>query len=343
VGDAGKDNQSDPFGDLLKPEVARAWSKLRSAGRVPMDQAAEFLGGDEIVAELDARGLAREMPHMPDGEPVFRAASTELALAAVLTGLLGQATVTHERVLDCIKRLAEALAAPQADDFGDFRNCVRVLTDPEEIAAHSGDLINSAQRDYMSLEPVKTELPVTDNCAVTQAPALRGNVRVRAIYDRASAENPAISRAMELTRRAGEQARVLPEVLVKMLLVDESAALIALTETGSRGALLIRNVAPVLRALRQYFEMLWEQAMPVGGEQVPAGCPLADDEYVVLREMAKGLKDEAIATKLGISKSTVGRRVTEIYKHTKVSNRFACGMAVQQLGWLADPGEQKEA
>jgi DNA-binding NarL/FixJ family response regulator len=57
--------------------------------------------------------------------------------------------------------------------------------------------------------------------------------------------------------------------------------------------------------------MLWEQATPVGGEQVPVGCPLADDEFVVLREMAKGLKDEAIATKLGISKSTVGRRVTE--------------------------------
>jgi DNA-binding CsgD family transcriptional regulator len=334
VGDAGKNRLLEPFGDLLTAELAEAYRKLQMAGGVPKEEATDFVGAG-VLAELVGRGLVRVMPYGPAGEAAFQAAPLDVAYAALLTGLLGQASEAHERILECISRLTDALAEPHAGWSPDLEHQILVTDNPEETAQMSADLISSARREWMSLEKATSEKPITEDCAVTLPPALYGQIRVRAVYDRAAAEHPVISKNMVRAREAGEQARVLPELPMKMQLIDQSAALLAITETGSHGAMLIRGAAPLLRALRQYFELLWERATPVGGAHVPVGCPLTDDEYVVLQLMANGMTDQAINNKLGKSKSTVQRRVSAIYQHLDVTNRFAAGMAVQRRGWLS--------
>lgn len=329
-----KERFDDPLDGLISDGLNGPYRKMREAGRVPKDEAADFLGDARTLEELTGRGLVHLMPHSPAGVPVYQAAPLDVAYAAILTTLLGEVSDKHEQIMDCIKRLAEALIAPPADEDTDWGQLVRVLTEPEEIAQLSQDMINSAKRDWMSLELATSEKPLTEDCTVVQATSLRGSVRVRAIYDQAAAEHPVISKNMVRARKAGEQQRVVPVLPVKFQLVDESMALVALTETGTQGALLIRGVPPVLRALRQYFELLWERAIPAGGEHVPDGCPLTAEEYVVLQMIAKGLTDESIKGNLGVSRSTVQRKINAIYKHLHVTSRFAAGMAVQRFGWL---------
>jgi hypothetical protein len=88
-------------------------------------------------------------------------------------------------------------------------------------------------------------------------------VRFRNIDARAALELPGADELVRRSVSAGWEMRVLPELPMKMVLVDERAALLPLDPTGTEAALLLR--APVIVAmLRSYFEMLWARAVPLG-------------------------------------------------------------------------------
>ena len=122
---------------------------------------------------------------------------------------------------------------------------------------------------------------------------------------------------------------------MKMKLADHTTAMLPLTPAGTAGALVIR--APVIvGALREYFEMLWERATPVGAPRPPrSGDRLTLAQQRVLELMAGGLQDEAIARRLGVSIRTVRRHVAAIMSRQRVSNRCAAGAAAHRRGWIS--------
>jgi hypothetical protein len=83
---------------------------------------------------------------------------------------------------------------------------------------------------------------------------------------------PAPGRGMR--RQASRHACCRTCVPMKMKLADQSAALLPLTPTGTAGALLV--LAPLITAaLREYFELLWDNATPShpnGLRRPPSGC-----------------------------------------------------------------------
>jgi DNA-binding CsgD family transcriptional regulator len=133
---------------------------------------------------------------------------------------------------------------------------------------------------------------------------------------------------------AGEQARLLPAVPMKMKLADHTTAMLPLTPAGTSGALVIR--APVIiSALREYFELLWERATPLKPQHPAApGDRLTPAQQAVLELMAKGLQDDKIAQLTGTSTTTVRRHITAIIRRLGVSGRFAAGAAAQRRGWI---------
>jgi DNA-binding CsgD family transcriptional regulator len=325
------------FAGLMPDVVIDAYCRLLAAGKIPKEQAEEFLGGAAIMAELTRRGLAHPVPHSPTSPPSFQAVPPELALVAVMTGLQATASRAHEQLVACYARLADAQARAYAGGSDDSSHVVRVLTDRNEILRLSLDLINSARREFLSLEPQTTVMPVTDDYTVALPPALQGGrVRVRAIYDQASVEHPAVAETMRRSREAGEEQRVLPKLPMKMQLADEVAVLLPVTETGTDMALLIRGSVPIVAGLRHYFELLWDLGVPVGSGRAPGSCPLSRAQLAVLNLLAQGLTDKAIAHKLDISDSTVHRHITAIMHHLGVSGRFAAGVAADRRGWIGD-------
>jgi DNA-binding NarL/FixJ family response regulator len=91
----------------------------------------------------------------------------------------------------------------------------------------------------------------------------------------------------------------------------------------------------IIAALREYFEMLWERATPLAPQPhtVPAGRP-TPAQRAVLKLMAGGLHDDAIARRAGISTTTVRRRIAAIMDRLNVTSRFAAGAAAQRRGWI---------
>ncbi len=159
-------------------------------------------------------------------------------------------------------------------------------------------------------------------------------MRCRSIYAAAVMDHPDGRRLVQACAAAGEQARLLPQVPMKLKLADRHAALLPLTPVGTAAALLVR--APVVTAaLREYFEMLWDKATPIDPERPAAAAPrLPRAQQTVLALMAEGLHDDAIARRAHLSTTTVRRHIAALMKRLDVTSRFAAGAAAQRRGWI---------
>jgi DNA-binding CsgD family transcriptional regulator len=324
------------FDGLVPEEVIDAYDRLLAGNGCAKDEADALVGGAGLVAALTRSGMAHVQPHTPADPAWLRPASPDLALQGVLADHQHQLARDQELLLDGQRRLAEAQARFGAGMNGrSSTHLVRVVTDRAEISALSASLMNTARRDWLTLENVTTDMPLTEDFAAPPLAAFGGRVRCRSIYESSTMEDPVARRIVQSCAEAGEQARLLPEVPMKMKLADRTTALLPLTPAGTAGAVVIR--APVIiTALRGYFEMLWERATPVTGRRPDSGTGegLAPSRQAVLELMAEGLQDDAIAHRLGISTTTVRRHITVIMSQLGVSSRFAAGAAAQRRGWI---------
>jgi DNA-binding CsgD family transcriptional regulator len=323
------------FEGLVPAEVISAYDRLLARDGCAKDQAEEFIGSTGLVQALTDRGMAHVLPHTPVDPAWLRPASPDLALQGVLAGHQNRLAREQELLLDGHHRLADAQARFGIGMNGRFpEHMVSIVSDRAEISELSAALANTARRDWMTLENLNTDMPVTQDFAQPPLPAYGGRVRCRSIYDTSSMANPVARRVIQACAEAGERARLLPQVPMKMKLADHTTAMLPLTPTGTAGALVIR--APVIiAALREYFEMLWDRATPLRPERAAASADrLTRAQQAVLEMMAEGLNDGAIARRAGLSITTVRRYITAIMSRLDVSSRFAAGAAAQRRGWI---------
>ncbi|MGH3157631.1 MAG: LuxR C-terminal-related transcriptional regulator [Streptosporangiaceae bacterium] len=334
VAGTGLRDVRDLFKDLVPAEVIAAYDQLLDTDGCPKDQAVDLVGDPELVAALTSLGMAHIHPPSPVDPAWLRPASPDLALQGVLAGHQSRLAQETELFLDGQRRLADAQARFGGMNRPFPEHLVAVVSDREEISELSASLINTARRDWMTLDNLHTEMPLTEDSAQPPLPAISGQVRCRSIYAASAMDDPAARRVIKTCADAGEQARLLPEVPMKMKLADRTTAMLPLTPTGMAGALVVR--APVIiAALRDYFELLWERATPLKPQR-PASPEdrLPPAQQKVLEFMAEGLNDDAIARRTGLSTTTVRRHIAAILARLSVTSRFAAGAAAQRRGWI---------
>ena len=320
----------------MPAEVIEAYDRLLARDGCAKDQAGELVGGAGLVQALTDRGMAHVLPHTPADPAWLRPASPDLALQGVLAGHQNRLAHEQELLVDGHRRLADAQARFGIGMNGRFpEHLVAVIADRAQITELSAALANTARRDWMTLENLATDMPVTDDFAQPPLPAYGGRVVCRSIYDASVMDDPVARRVIQACADAGEHARLLPRVPMKMKLADHTTAMLPLTPAGTAGALVIR--APVIiAALREYFEMLWDRATPLRPDRAAAASAgrLTPAQQAVLELMAEGLLDDAIARRAGLSTTTVRRHIAAIMKRLGVSSRFAAGAAAQRKGWI---------
>ncbi|SFX79800.1 hypothetical protein SAMN02787144_1006201 [Streptomyces atratus] len=172
----------------------------------------------------------------------------------------------------------------------------------------------------------------TDDALATLA---RG-VTQRVVYSRESLEHPGhLKDVIEPCIKAGEQARVLPSVPVKLVIIDEAYALVSLSikEADVHNTMLVVQPCGLLSALVALFEQSWQNALPFHGRTThPGGLPPADRRLLWL--LAGGASDDAIARELGISRRTLFRRLQILMARLGAANRFQMALQAQRSGWL---------
>lgn len=278
------------FEGLVPAEVIDAYDRLLASDGCAKDEADSVIGDRGLVEALTRTGTAHVEPHTPTEPTRLRPASPALALQGVLVDHQQQMARDQELLLNGQRRLADAQAQYGAGVDGRFpEHLVPVVSDRAQISELSASLVNTARKDWMTLENLHTEMPLTADFAQPPLPSFDGRVRCRSIYEAAAMEDPVARRIIRSCAEAGEQARLLPQVPMEMKLADQTTALLPLTPSGTAGALVIR--APVvITALREYFEMLWDRATPL---TAPSPVAAADRptpaQQAVLERMAEGL------------------------------------------------------
>jgi DNA-binding NarL/FixJ family response regulator len=82
------------------------------------------------------------------------------------------------------------------------------------------------------------------------------------------------------------------------------------------------------------FESVWQSAQPFGTRPEREPEQLSAHQAEVLRLMAQGLTDDAIAHHLGVSTRTVRRTVSGLLTQLDARSRFQAGVQAVRLGYL---------
>jgi DNA-binding CsgD family transcriptional regulator len=314
---------------VLSEPAAALYERLLVGGGLPLADVSADGGISEAATELVDRGFARNRhvgrAMLVPVEPV-RAIDNAILVAQ-------RQIFEHYRLLvslrDDLTQLQRLFLSTGSTDECPT-DLVRILTEPSEIGALSVELALSARHDVASLETATFRTtPDPRSARVLPAEVVERGVTFRNIYERAMLE---IDGAREIVRRSvefGWQCRVYSALPMKMVLVDERAALLPLSPTGMEGAMLIR--APVVvSALRMYFELLWHRSTEIDGKPHEL---LTDIQRDVLRLLMTGLTDNAIGRHLGVSERTIRRQVSSLFELAAVDNRVALAVTAMREGW----------
>ena len=286
-----------------------------------------------LLEELEAKGFVSQMP----GRRVrFLAASPEVAVEAAVHRQLEKI----ERARHSARRLAEegrsgsAARAPV--------EVVEVVLGREGVLQRWAQLQQIATQELLAFDRPPYSRPVPE-VNPDEDVGLRRGVSYRIIYSREALEWPGMLPHIEQYVKAGEDARVLPEVPMKLDIVDRKLGLVPLTlgDPGRiEGALLV-HPSPLLETLTVLFETLWERAVPLRAAlespEASSSAPGAPPEHrQLLALLAAGLKDGAIARKLGIGLRTVHRRVAALMHDLGADTRYQAGLQAARRGWYDD-------
>jgi DNA-binding CsgD family transcriptional regulator len=312
---------------LSEPAVQLYEDLVVSGGRSLVDE--PDLPGSAAARELIDKGFARER-HVgtPQLVPVEPARAVDNAILTQQRHILEQYQAML-RLRDEMQQLQRAyLSAPNSVD--EPHDLIRVVTDRAEIGALSVELCLSARKAVVSLETAHFTRPPDPRSARTlPVEVVERGVTFRNIYSRAVLELPGADEMLRASVAAGWQCRVYPDMPMKMVVVDERAALLPLGPTGMEGAVLV--TAPVVvSALRMYFELLWLRSVPVDNRSLK----LTAEQDKVLRLLLTGMTDGAIARHLGISDRTVRRHVGALLELLGAGSRVSLAVTAVREGWV---------
>jgi DNA-binding CsgD family transcriptional regulator len=312
---------TDLLAGLLNAPAAALYQRLLRAGQLPITDSPE-------VEELVEAGFARRrFVGEPVIVPVEPSRAVDQALITVQRQLLDQ-----HRMIVRVREQMQVLQKEFVANADRADSAISVHTDPAEIGALSVELCLSAEREFSNLETEHYRNPPDGRSAkVPPAAVLDRGVRFRNIYSRPVLDLPFAGEMVRRCAEGGWQLRVLPELPMKMVLVDDRAALLPLDRTGMEGAVLVR--APVVvAALRMYFEMLWTTALPLHDNGVES--KFSAHQRTVLRLMIGGMTDAAIARHLDVSERTVRRHISAALDLLGVDNRITATAMIVRDGWL---------
>jgi DNA-binding CsgD family transcriptional regulator len=201
-------------------------------------------------------------------------------------------------------------------------------------------LAKNCTSEIMAFAPDGSQTP--ENMATSRPldqELLERGIRLRSLYLESIANDPPTMAYARWLVDGGGEVRTIASLPVRMAIYDRSAALVAIDPNrGATGAILLRGEG-VLTVLCAYFDQVWESAKELGDVPRRDDDGLSTQEREILRLLAAGCTDAAVARRLGISVRTTGRLVAELASRLRARSRFQVGVLAAKAGWLRLPGD----
>jgi DNA-binding CsgD family transcriptional regulator len=255
-----------------------------------------------------------------------------------LTILVRRQEEALERQRRAIETDREALGSLMgAPDAGAAASAIERLEGLDAVQARLEELAGRATREVMTVVPGGPQPAAVLEAARPLDADLAGRgLSLRTLYQDSMRSDRANMEYATWLIRLGVEVRTAPLVPPRMILLDREVAMIPLDPLHRQpGAALIRQPG-VLAALTALFEQNWDAARSIsaGGNQLDESKDLTEAEGVLLRLLARGLTDEAVASRLGVSVRTVQRRMESLMTRLGATSRFEAGFKAAMRNWL---------
>lgn len=324
----------------LSREARELYRCLMTRGALQAGAIQEVTGyrASEVRAGLEQLG---RVGLVAEGEDGYRA----VPYRSVVDGLLRSQAGILERVLTHLserhRTLRTLIAERDALEPNGEVSTVPLVTDPR---AGMYDMPSEATTEIATIHPgghftdelLERSLSRAEQC-------LRNGVALRVIHQRAAMQRPRQVAYMREIEQMGGSVRLRDNLPFRLLLIDRSSAVCALDAGGGSLETLLLRGGQFVTMLERVFEVTWVDSVPLSSATGrPAAAPerneqvlgLSGQQEVVLRMLAEGQTDQAIARRLGVTTRTITRRMGEIYDALGVNNRFQAGVKAHRMGLI---------
>ncbi len=313
---------------------------LREGGAGTRTVATRFgISEKDAASSLDALRALGLLTRLAGDSGIYAAVDPRFSLRA----LADQHSDGIARIRAAVPALAEHF--DRARITADHPNETQILTHPDAVAGWYARLQHQASQEFMAFDRPPY---VSASANPLETVVLDRGVIWRAIYAAASFETEGSWEEAQLLAARGEQARVAPDLPVKLAIADRSVALVSLTLDPTRRDAIVTESPSLVRAFCDLFEFYWERAIPVPSDLADMSvvqdaqfsvAPAASrgptrEERMLLTLIAAGLKDDVIARQLGISTRTLRRRSQDLMSELGAANRFQAGVQAAKRGWV---------
>ncbi|MGF1428629.1 LuxR C-terminal-related transcriptional regulator [Kitasatospora sp. LaBMicrA B282] len=290
---------------------------------------------DEVRRSLDLLSeLALIRPsHERAGQ--LRAVPPEVGMELLMARQQAELAAQQLRI-----KASRAAAAQLIAEFADLRPAtaqpgVEQLTGLDEIRDKIASLARDLRSEIMTFAPGGGHSP--ESIAASRPhdqDLLSRGIQMRTVYlDSVRNSQPTVAYVSWLAELGG-QVRTVAELPTRMILFDQQAALIPVSSQDTRAGAVVLTGQGTLTALCALFENVWAAAEPFGQETVVGAEGLSGQETTVVRLLAQGLTDDAIAKRLGVSARTARRVANDLMERLGARSRFEFGVRAVQQGWL---------
>ena len=317
--------------DALDPDSdqGQVYRMLAARGRCRPDRLARYTGlprpaVDAALAELAAAKavlLVDNAAELWEARPPHRVLATVLHTEEERRAALWRAGAE----LDRLYQQARGVNGPHAVEKVDHPLDLIALT--RQLQEQSADRIRWLDRPPYHSRPHHFEAQ-----EALQTRRMSEGLRYRTVYHQAVYADPGLFASMTRMVEGGEDARVLAELPVKLMIGDDhTALLVPEPDRLGVGESFVVHAGGLLSAFTGLFETLWTLGVPVSGDH--AG-PLSEQDRKIVTLMAAGVTDEAIARRLDLSRRTVVRRIAVLLDRLGATTRFQAGVQAAHRGWL---------
>ncbi|MFF2013148.1 LuxR C-terminal-related transcriptional regulator [Streptomyces sp. NPDC058195] len=267
------------------------------------------------------------------GQGQLRPISPEMAMEILLARQQADLAEQQSRIEASRAAAARLIAEcsgirPQSAKGEHFENA-------DQIRQRLAQLADQTQNEIMTFAPGGAHSAA--DLAASRGPnheLLSRGVASRTIYlDSVRNDKPTLEHVNWLNKY-GAQVRTAVSLPVRMVIFDRQQAMLPTHTADARTGAVLVNGEGTITALCALFESTWATATPLGGAPDVVEHDLTRQQVEMLRFLADGLTDEAIAHRFGISPRTARRIAADLMDRLDARSRFQAGVHAAQRGWL---------
>ncbi|AUG77696.1 Erythropoiesis-stimulating protein [Kitasatospora sp. MMS16-BH015] len=267
----------------------------------------------------------------------LRAVSPDIGMEILMSRQQAELASQQQRV-----EASRAAAAQLIAEYADLRPAaphpeIEQLVGLDRIRERLAVLTRDMRAEVMTFAPDGGHSPESIEAArPLDRSLLERGILMRTVYLESVRNNQPTTAYVGWLAEHGAQVRTTPALPTRLIIVDRTTAVIPVNSDDSAAGAVVLTGQGTLTALCSLFEHVWSLAQPLGSPTTRLVGGLNPQEATVIRLLAEGLTDDAIAKRLGVSPRTSRRLATDLMERLGARSRFEAGARAAQQGWLPD-------